>query len=279
MANDPAFLFYPGDYLRDTQCLSENVQVAYDRIMCEHMRNICISQKQLNFFTKKLTEDEIEELKMVLTVVDGGFQIHWVALSICKRKDYSESRRNNRSKKPNNISKTYDNDMNNISNSHDEHMENANEIVNTIYSNGLSKYLKYEFEERKVSNIQELKYFDMIVKDMNGVWMRYKPNYSFLEEADYPALLRIAYLIALRKKISKYETVHGKQDEILKSFENIAEFMSNTESKFFKKLVLNGIANPKNFQSIEEEMRTIKQSDKQQDLEKQRITHETYFKN
>ena len=58
---DPEFLFYPGDYLTDTQCLSEKTQVAYDRIMCEHMRNICISQKQLKFFTKRLSPDETEE--------------------------------------------------------------------------------------------------------------------------------------------------------------------------------------------------------------------------
>jgi len=276
MANDPAFLFYPGDYLRDTQCLSEKVQVAYDRIMCEHMRNICISQKQLNFFTKKLTEDEIEELKMVLTEIDGGFQIHWVAISICKRKEYSDSRRKNRGKKDNNTSKTYVEDMINISNSHDVHMDNAIENV-FIYSNGLSKFLKIEFEERKVTDGKELKYFDMVVVEMNKIWMQYKPDYSFLQEADYPALLRIAYLIAQRKKISKYESVHGKQDEILKSFEKISEFMANTTSKFFKKLALSGVANPKNFQSIEEEMRTANQSDNQKQLEKERILPEDYY--
>lgn len=123
MAKDPAFLFYPGDYLRDTQCLSEKAQVAYDRIMCEHMRNICISQQQLNFFTKRLSDDEKNELSFLLKKVEDGFQIEWVAESICKRKEYSESRRKNRKK-----------DMINISSSYDKHMEieniNENEIVN-----------------------------------------------------------------------------------------------------------------------------------------------------
>lgn len=123
MANDPAFLFYPGDYLRDTQCLSERSQVAYDRIMCEHMRNICISQTQLDFFTKRLTPDEKGELLMVLTVIAGGFQIAWVADSIEKRREYSESRRKNRSSKkevkPKDM-KTYVQHMDN---------ENENEIV------------------------------------------------------------------------------------------------------------------------------------------------------
>ena len=63
MANDPGFVFYPGDYLRDTQMMSEKTQVAYDRIMCEHMRNICITQQQHRFFTKRLNDEEKEEMK------------------------------------------------------------------------------------------------------------------------------------------------------------------------------------------------------------------------
>ena len=130
MANgkDPAFLFYPGDYLRDTQCLSEKTQVAYDRIMCEHMRNICITKQQLKFFTKRLNDDEISELKMLLREVNGGYQIEWVALSIDKRREYSKSRRENRIKKNKNISKSYD-----------RHMENEIENVNEIKDRGNGK--------------------------------------------------------------------------------------------------------------------------------------------
>lgn len=121
MAKDPAFLFYPGDYLRDTQVLSEPVQVSYDRIMCEHMRNICISKSQLNFLTKKLSAEEKSELLSVLTEVQGGFQIHWVAESISKRKAYNESRRSNRKGKK-------EKHMKIISATYDSHMENENEI-------------------------------------------------------------------------------------------------------------------------------------------------------
>lgn len=118
---DPAFLFYPGDYLRDTQNLSEKSQVAYDRIMCEHMRNICISKQQLKFFTKRLNEDELEELMFMLSPYNGGYQIEWVAQSIVKRREYSESRRKNRSNPKKKTSKTYD-----------KHMENENENENII---------------------------------------------------------------------------------------------------------------------------------------------------
>lgn len=128
MSKDPAFLFYPGDYLRDTQCLSESVQVAYDRIMCEHMRNICISKQQLKFFTKRLNDDQKEELMMVLTEIEPEiYQITWVAESIVKRRKYSESRRNNRK---GSTKKTSSKKDENISSTYVEHMENENEDVN-----------------------------------------------------------------------------------------------------------------------------------------------------
>lgn len=133
MAKDPAFLFYPGDYLRDTQCLSEPAQVAYDRIMCEHMRNICISQEQLNFFTKRLSDEQKKEVLMVLDKVKGGFQISWIAESIEKRRNYSESRRNNRQGKKN------------ISTSYVPHMENEIVIENVNTNNNKKESEKIDF--------------------------------------------------------------------------------------------------------------------------------------
>jgi hypothetical protein len=111
MSKDFAFMFYPGEYLRDTQCLSEKTQVAYDRIMCEHMRNINISQSQLNFFTKRLSPDELNELMFVISKANGGFEIEWVARSIKERIAYSDSRRKNREGKPKEDVKTYDSHM------------------------------------------------------------------------------------------------------------------------------------------------------------------------
>lgn len=140
MAKDFAFMFYPGEYLRDTQCLSEPVQVAYDRIMCEHMRNICITQAQLNFFTKKLTEEQKDELLLLLTKIKGGYQIEWVTVSICKRKAYSESRSKNRTTKDKNISSTYDAHMVDINKdvivnkelNNNEGVISENEVIQTI---------------------------------------------------------------------------------------------------------------------------------------------------
>lgn len=161
MGSDPAFLFYPGDYLRDTQCLSEPVQVAYDRIMCEHMRNICISQDQLNFFTKRFTSEQKSELKQVLKKVTDGFQIEWVAESIEKRRNYSDSRRKNRegkSTKPKIISKSYV-----------PHMENE---IENVFSIQLAKILNKKYEagaDRGINGIgQDV---DSLIIQMKNVGM------------------------------------------------------------------------------------------------------------
>jgi len=120
MGQDPAFLFYPGDYLRDTQCLSEKSQVAYDRIMCEHMRNTPVSKKRLDFFMKRLDEIEKEEIFSVLEEVEGCFVIPWVCASIDKRRAYSESRRSNRRGKK-------EESHQNTSSRHHPHKEDENE--------------------------------------------------------------------------------------------------------------------------------------------------------
>ncbi len=148
MAKDTrfCFTFYPGDYLRDTQCLSEGAQVAYDRIMCEHMRNICVSQQQLKFFTKKLSEDEKEELLTVLTKSDDGYMISWVVDSIVKKQAYSESRAENRKgKKKEHVKKT--------SKSYVPHMEDEIEkeyVINIDFNSFWSAYDKKVGDKAKL---------------------------------------------------------------------------------------------------------------------------------
>lgn len=159
MSKEFCFLFYPGEYLRDTQILSEKTQVAYDRIICEHMRNICISKTQLNFFTKRLSPDEISELMTTLKIIPGGFQIAWVAESIEKRRAYSETRRNNRKGKLDNISESYD-----------EHMVIVKEIVT---ENKIELTDEEKLQKRKVkfiSEVQSTNFTENIKTDFCDYW-------------------------------------------------------------------------------------------------------------
>jgi len=204
MANDPAFLFYPGDYLRDTQCLSEKVQVSYDRIMCEHMRNICISQQQLKFFTKRLSEDEKEELMYTLTKVNGGYQIEWVALSIMKRRAYSESRRKNKAGKKKNICKSYDNHMENEIENRDKDKNLKEEDKKSLdyLKNNLEDFKNDEFKNVNV-NLEYRKFCDYLkskgkrYKDYTAAfrnWLRseYVPKTKPFKPGKYDHLVEIA---------------------------------------------------------------------------------------
>jgi hypothetical protein len=145
--------------------------------MCEHMRNIskdvskiAVTKDKLNFFTKRLTEDEKSELLHVLTKVDIGYQIEWVALSIWKRRNYSESRADNRKKKTSEDMLSHDVDM-------DNENENKKSKINKV-----GKYPKPEdfngLPEIKLgSAIQLMKITQGIIAsegDVNSLWEVFK---------------------------------------------------------------------------------------------------------
>lgn len=166
MDKDPAFLFYPGDYLRDTQCLSPAAQVAYDRIMCEHMRSIPVARERVNFFIKRLNEDEKAELHSVLSQIEGGFVIEWLNVSIEKRKAYSESRRQNGIKKHilhmQSIEPAQE-DENVIEDDDDKELLNTTRII--------AKGMEFNFEDiwslypRRVGKKHALRHFKASVKN------------------------------------------------------------------------------------------------------------------
>ena len=189
---DPAFLFYPGDYLRDTQCLTEQAQVAYDRIMCEHIRNICISQTTLNFLTKRLDELERAQIMEILEEVDGGFAIPWVRESIIKRREYSESRRNNRKSKPEKQNGKPTTKHQNTSLSYDEHMENENEIENDKEKENKKvwfevfwkTYDKKTLKPKAIDQWMKLSEKDMMnALDAVGAYVASKPDKQYRKDA------------------------------------------------------------------------------------------------
>lgn len=242
MANDPAFLFYPGDYLRDTQCLSEKPQVAYDRIMCEHMRNITITQERLEFFTKRLSADEKDELTHVLTKVDGGFMITWVAESISKRRGYSASRRQNRQGK----SKKH---ISNTSSTYVNHMEN--EIViedETVIPKGGAG----ETPAAPIPPPSE----QSIVGELATSWKKAKPDYPLDNQTDGRALFDIGEFLTKQLQ-GKWppETDVGRL-ALLETWDRLARWIAADD--FYKSWALAQIARTKNLQTIWQKSREVK---------------------
>ncbi len=175
MGQDFAFLFKPGDYLRDTQCLSEKSQVAYDRIMCEHIRNISssyenhidnhtdnigITQQQLNFFTKRLNDTERDELLFVIRKINDIYHIPWVAQSVCDRRNYTSSRSKNRKGKNKNHMKSYD-----------QHMENDNDNNNEIDNKEYNIINTNMASEKKIEvEVKNLGKMDVVFLDDGNPW-------------------------------------------------------------------------------------------------------------
>lgn len=189
--------------------MSEKVQVAYDRIMCEHMRNICISQQQLKFFTKRLNSEEISELLSVLTEMPGGYQITWVADSILKYNAFRDSRSNNRK------GKTKEH-MKKTSATSVKHMENESGNVNEddLSDRGVGK------ENPVIPQEQKAYLGPRMVEIYTTHFTDYPPDPSL----DYPASLDIALKIATAKGWSHESVTNGKMPHVLKEWEVLVRF-------------------------------------------------------
>jgi hypothetical protein len=114
---DPAFLFYSSDFLTGTMLLNMEQRGKYITLLCLQHNKGRLSEKDMLLICgaydsdvfAKFTKDE-----------EGYFFNERLSTEVQKRKAYSESRRNNRTKK----------DMTNISNTYVPHMENENENEN-----------------------------------------------------------------------------------------------------------------------------------------------------
>ncbi len=122
-SKDPAFLFYSSDFLTGTSLLNDEQVGKYIRILCHQHQRGHLSEKDMKKICNGYDEDIFCKFQKDS---DGNFFNQRLEDEINKRKNYSESRRQNRLKK--------EKDMNNISKSYDKHMENENEneIINVI---------------------------------------------------------------------------------------------------------------------------------------------------
>ena len=132
MNRDPAFLFYFQDFAWGTRRFTLEEKGLYIELMCEQAdsKTGSISEKDMNIICKTY---EIDMNKTVISKFkkdENGYYNEVLRDTIKKRRDYSESRRQNRLSKPDkkdNISKTYDNHM---VNEIEDVIENETKTVN-----------------------------------------------------------------------------------------------------------------------------------------------------
>ena len=136
---NPAFLFYPSDFITGTLFMNNESVGAYIRVLCMQHEKGHLAENEIKKICKK---NEI-----YLTIIShfkkdkkGLFFNKRLDLEKEKRQKYSESRSKNRAN-PNQKKISYENHMKNISKSYEEHMENINEDEN---NNNNNIYINYK---------------------------------------------------------------------------------------------------------------------------------------
>jgi hypothetical protein len=121
MAKDPAVLLYTQDFLVGTLSMTDEQRGKYIYLLClQHQKG----KLTLTDLKTKLTDEDIEVAERFPLQPDGFYYNQRMYDEAIKRKNYTESRRNNRKGKTNDI------DKNDISKSYVKLMENENEDVN-----------------------------------------------------------------------------------------------------------------------------------------------------
>lgn len=115
---DPAVLFYTSDFLTGTMTMTDEQVGKYIRLLCLQHQKKRLSEKDMLHICKSYDED----IWCKFARDDAGYYNDRMEQEADRRRNYNESRRNNRKKK----------DMSNISKTYVHHMENENENENVI---------------------------------------------------------------------------------------------------------------------------------------------------
>jgi uncharacterized protein YdaU (DUF1376 family) len=221
MAKDPAFLFYPNDWLGGTMYLSRHQKGCYMDLLIAQFNNgplsletikTVLGQDQANWtvLSSKFKKDS-----------NGNFFNERLATEIEKRKKFSKSRRDN-------VNKRYNPTYVDTSVEHmNLHMENGNRNEN-----------RNDFEKSE----------KLLIPDMQKTWIKKFPKYFLEKEKDFPALLKISSNVAKLVGASDNplsQTIEEK-NQIKHRWGEIVDFISSED--FFKNYSISQV--DRHFQSI-----------------------------
>jgi uncharacterized protein YdaU (DUF1376 family) len=246
MAKDPAFLFYPGDYISGTMYLDFECKGAYmDLLMLQfqkdhmtiHMIKHVLGHKFDHIWP--LISDKFKEN-------NGKYWNERLKTEKEKRVKFCKSRKDNR-----------------VSTKHmKEHMLQHMENVNININEDVIRVIK-QLESLCKVNIEESQknYFMYLVSEMAKMYLEAIPDYFFDKESDYSACLQIAYKIALMKKWARAEVVNGKMNDVLESWKVIIPFIKS--DSWLKNRSLSDISQTKEWQRLVLKMKNYKNEPKQ----------------
>ena len=229
MAKDPAFLFYVTDFNDGTQDFTNEEVGAYLRILLFQFSQGHLPMERI----KRKLGSEFEKIWPMISSkfkqdAEGNFFNERLEFEQNKRKSFSESRRNN-------ISKRYEKQVNNISNTHEptyvEHMENENEnrndIVIEVKKKRSAKKKKEIFVPIELDSVVQnenwptFEKFNWIKENCPKVLTHFKTP---LNEKTLNFLVGKYGGVAVKKKLFAIES---KSDDYLKGYDNVNAILRN----------------------------------------------------
>jgi hypothetical protein len=168
MAKDPAFLFYPNDWLGGTIGMSFEIQGAYlTLLILQFNKGEFTDQQAINVIGAGRWNDLSDKFEK-----NGNlFFNSRLKVESDKRKNYSESRRKNRKKETHDSSYDMTHDI-----SYVKHMENENENRDVILIKGIDER-KQDFITMVNHEIVVISESDMIaLNDFIGYWTEHNPG-------------------------------------------------------------------------------------------------------
>lgn len=215
MAKDPAFLFYPNDWLGGTTGMSLVEKGAYMELLVMQFNKGAFSIDQAKKILNGHFEETWQVLKEKFTEQDGKFFNERLQAEKEKRQ---KNARKNKERIDNYWNEKKKNTTGN-SNVYTKPIPIENEIENENISKGKDS-------QEKPLEPEQVEFF--LVPEMKKVWQNNFPTYTFLEkkkQEDFTALREIAECIAEKNKIDC-------DIGILKPFEQFAIFISR--DSFYK---------------------------------------------
>ena len=166
MAKDPAVLLYTQDFLVGTITMTNEQRGKYITLLCLQHQKEKLTLKDLQTY---LTDEDIEVAEKFPIQSDGFYYNQRMYDEAIKRKNYTESRRSNRTKKTNDI------DVKKISQSYVNRMENENEDVNETVNDNKAK------DEVETSSYSTISY--TVAKKLLADLCDWSLSFSMFEEA------------------------------------------------------------------------------------------------
>jgi uncharacterized protein YdaU (DUF1376 family) len=200
VAKDPAFLFYPGDWLGGTMLLNRHQKGCYiDLLMAQfNYGPLSLEQIKIVLGTDQASWTVLQE--KFKRDANGRFFNEKLATEIEKRKKFVDSRSNNKSGRKKSYDKSYENHMN-------HHMENENVNRNSSFG----KYENLFFDLSNSDLETSIEYLHRVAQK------KFKPD----EMVNYWQGFKIQYV----------NDFHLNRVEVIKHFRNWLRDQKNKENK------------------------------------------------